>query len=282
MSEDAVPPIASLHTPKELLEIAQELLSSENPKYYRGAVLEALAALETFVHETVFSAIRSRFSNDFSKWLEDKTKMNFDDRISILVPFATGMTVDKNSRLWNAFKKTRELRKGVVHGRRKVSKSEAETVINNTAEWMAYLGSTLEFEASLLELKRWVEAQPAGFIASGEHAERIVEQFFMRSRVASVESERWFVVDGRRYHVDVILEFGGGKLVVEVKFLRGERANTFVLSNAIAQVERICRVTGIGQACVIIFTNNPDVKGTQAITQHADSKILSIAIYAAD
>ena len=52
-------PIADLHTPEELLENAEILFNSDNPKMLRAAVLEAITALEAFVHVTVFGSLEN-------------------------------------------------------------------------------------------------------------------------------------------------------------------------------------------------------------------------------
>jgi hypothetical protein len=147
-------PVASFHTPEELLETSRDLVASGNSRFYRGAALEALAALEAFVNRTVFPAFTERFSPELSKFLEEKTRMDFDSRLSVLAPIATGVAVEKEASMWKSYKHSREIRKGVVHGSKRVSKEEAEAIIRNTSEWINYLGRTIELENALLELKR--------------------------------------------------------------------------------------------------------------------------------
>jgi len=52
-------PIAYLHPPEEFLVISKILFNSDNPKMLRAAVLEAITALEAFVHVTVFGSLEN-------------------------------------------------------------------------------------------------------------------------------------------------------------------------------------------------------------------------------
>ena len=92
-------PTADLHTPEELLDNAETLLASSNPKMMRAAVLEAITALEAYVQSVVFSALGTKLDSLLVQWLEDKTKMDFDSRLSVLTPVAVGQPIDKQSTL---------------------------------------------------------------------------------------------------------------------------------------------------------------------------------------
>jgi hypothetical protein len=272
------PPTATFHSPEELLATAKELMLANNPKIYRGAILEALAALESFVHRTVFPALAARYSTDFSKWLEDKTKMDFDSRLSVLAPIATGVPVDKGSTLWLAYKQTRELRKGVVHSSRRVTVSDVDAVIENTRDWMAYLGSTIELESALLELKRWVESHPTLTIQTPAEAEQIVAQFFTRSKAANATLNKVFVVDGIHYEADAILEFGARRVLVETKFVRHKNNASNRLEEAVHQVDRLRRVSKIPQACVVLFAAWAKGNVPSNVEKHAGGDIFSVVI----
>lgn len=278
MSDQRTPPIASLHTPQELLETAKELVSTDNPKVFRGAVLEALAALESFIERTVFPALRLRFSEEFAKWLEEKTKMDFDSRLSVLAPRATGVRVAKDSSLWATYKQTRALRKGVVHGSRKITREETEEVIANTAEWLAYLGSTIELETALLELKAWVESQPGLLIRSPSEAEQLVALYFMRSKAANASLNKVFVVDGKRHEVDAVLEFGTRRVLVETKFVRDRHSINSRLAEAVHQVNRLRLVSNIRQACVVVFAVSTKADVPPNVGKHEDGDIFSVVI----
>ncbi len=127
------------HTPSELLETAQKLLDSRKPELYRAAILGAITALEGLVHVTVFGALESQFDPLFVDWLRDKTRFDFDSRLSPLTQVATGLPISKNSKLWNRYKKAKELRNQVTHSGRKVTLEEAKTVLSTIFEWMDYI-----------------------------------------------------------------------------------------------------------------------------------------------
>nr|MBA3691953.1 hypothetical protein [Acidobacteriota bacterium] len=82
--------IAQIHTPEELLDNAETLFATGNAKMMRAAVLEAITSLEAFVQTTVFSALNNKLDPLLVQWLQDKTKMDFDSRLSILTPIAVG------------------------------------------------------------------------------------------------------------------------------------------------------------------------------------------------
>ena len=275
------PPIASFHTPEELLETARELLCSGNPRYYRGAALEALAALEAFVHKTVFPALAGRFPESICRFLEEKTKMDFDSRLIVLAPLATGVPVEQTSQLWKTFKEIRNLRKGVVHGSKKVTRADVERIIANTTDWINYLGQTIELEKSLMHLKRWVEEQPAPIVRTSKDAERIIADFFSRSKAADVDLDKPILADGTHQRADAILKFGARRVIVEAKFARFRNNLNNIRADAIYQVDRYRKNSGIDQACVIIFLQATLPASTPAIEKHADGKILSVNIHAA-
>ncbi len=61
------PSVPNLHTPEELLSGAEVLLASLDEQLMRAAVLEALAALEWYVHETVFPLLGQSLPVSFAK-----------------------------------------------------------------------------------------------------------------------------------------------------------------------------------------------------------------------
>jgi hypothetical protein len=273
------PPPAILHTPAELLDTARELLASNNQKLYRGAILEALASLESFIHLTIFPSLQQRFSAEFSKWLEEKTLMDFDSRLSILAPIATGIPVGKSSALWSRYKQTRQIRKGVVHGNRKVTKAEAEAVINTTAEWMAYLGSTIELENALLELKRWVESQSISPVQTSRDAEEVIVSFFAQSGAAKQWMHQQFRVEGKYWEVDVILEFETRKVLIETKFVtQKSRFLREKINEGLRQIDRLRHISGISQAGLVIFARWSKEDVPAAVEKHSNGEVLVVLI----
>jgi hypothetical protein len=157
MTLNSTTPIADLHTPEELLDNAETLFAYNNPKMMRAAILEAITALESYVQAVVFSSLSEKLDPLLVQWLEDKTKMDFDSRLSVLTPVAVGQSIDKQSTLWTEYKRAKEIRNKVTHSGRKVSSTDARFVIDTVYKWLAYLGSTVELELALIRFKQYIE-----------------------------------------------------------------------------------------------------------------------------
>lgn len=271
-------PIADFHTPGELLSSARNLLNSGNEMHYRGAMLDALAALESYIQATVFPTLSERLSPDLSQWLENKTKMDFDSRLGILVPFATGIPIDKSSALWSRYKEIRQTRTQVVHGGKKVSYLDAEQVINNVAEWMAYLGSTVEVEKGLVSFKRWVESLPSGEIRTEADALGLVKHFFGKSTAADVEAQDRIRIGRAQYQIDAILKFGTRRVIIEAKFLRSPRSRG-IRQEAVAQVEHYMRLTNTDHAAIILFIQKKDEQPHTDLERLSEGRILIVSVY---
>ena len=126
-------------THDELLRTAEKLLESGSADMYRACVLEAVTALESVVHQVVFGLLARDFDPLFVKWLKDKTKYDFDSRLSPLAYVATGTAVRRDSQLWNDYKKVRDLRNRVTHSGLRVSKKQARFVLETVYQWIEYL-----------------------------------------------------------------------------------------------------------------------------------------------
>ena len=70
-----------VHTPDELLAGVRRLMETADPVVLPAAVLESITALEAFVHQHVFAAIRERLDSLLVTWLEEKTRMDFGSRL---------------------------------------------------------------------------------------------------------------------------------------------------------------------------------------------------------
>lgn len=106
---------ADLHSSEELLATAEALLALADPQMYRAAVLEAITALESYVSGTVFEQLALLMDPLLVKWLRDRTRMDFDSRLSVLAPVATGRPVDTASGLWQDYKTAKTIRNSVTH-----------------------------------------------------------------------------------------------------------------------------------------------------------------------
>lgn len=213
----AEPLIADLHTPEELLSLAEELLATSRPDVRRAVVLEAFTALEAFVHRTVFGLLRSKLDPLLVRWLDDKTKYRFDDRLGVLAPVALGQPLDKKSRLWTDYQKARELRNKVTHAGKKVSLNDATFVLETVRAWLAYLGSTGDVALALDGLKAHIESR-RDFVASEQSVLTAVRDYFRLSRVATPAATLPPHLSG-----DFVLKFGERNVVVDVKLVPAMR-----------------------------------------------------------
>jgi hypothetical protein len=271
-------PVAELHTPDELLTNASAMYASGDSKLFRGAILESITALEAFVQRTVFRSFEGRLDPLLVKWLEEKTRMDFDSRLSVLTPVATGLPIDKSSQLWDGYKKAKEIRNKVVHSGRKVTAADVELVMATVRDWLSYLGSTVELEAVLIALKRWVEQSSTISIENEAQANQLVARYFNRTAAAKTTVEVEINSGGRRHRADMILDFGPRKVLVETKFPRIANNVRNVIRDAVEQADALRKAANIGQACVIAFLRKRPDGVSEAVERHKGGEILSVAI----
>ncbi len=243
-------PTPELHTPEELLTAAEALLASANPDLFRAVVLEAISALEVYVHQTVFRALEGRLDPLLVKWLESKTQMDFDSRLSVIAPIATGQPVDKSASLWLDYQKAKRTRNKVTHEGRRVSRDEAAFTLETVRRWLAYLGSTASVETALAGLKRYVESQniPVG---RGHQAERLVFSYFEQTEPATAAREML----SPRSRYDLQLRFGEEVVAFEIKRTPAKRIDLelYCLQTA-RQVAMAVHEEGLSRGAVVCFT----------------------------
>jgi hypothetical protein len=204
--------------------------------------------------------------------------MDFDSRLSVLTPVATGLPIDKASKLWDGYKKAKEIRNKVVHSGRKVTATDVELVMATVREWLSYLGSTIELEAVLFALKNWVEQSGKPTIENEAQAIQLVCQYFQQTAAATTTVEVAINKGGRMRHADIILDFGPRKVLVETKFPRTAKNVRSVIRDAVDQVDELRRTANIGQACVIAFMRKRPEGVPETVERHNGGEILSIAI----
>jgi len=144
-------------SPADLLINAKSLLSSGRDNYLRPAVLEAISCLESYVQTYVFRELEHTIDPLLLRWIQDKTRNDFDSRLSVIVPVATGLRVDKRSELWNRYKRAKQIRNRVTHVGKRVSLEEAVFVIDTVEAWLTYLASTITLQLRLENLREDVE-----------------------------------------------------------------------------------------------------------------------------
>jgi hypothetical protein len=226
MSNLRTPPSADIDTPEELLANAERHYSSSDINAMRAAVLEAMAALETFVSKKVFSSLDGKLDPLLVRWLETKTRMDFDSRLSILVPVALGRPIDIRGSLWQDYQVARSIRHRVVHAGARVSRERARFVIDTVYKWLAFLGSSVEIQVALLGLRRFFERQPSLTINNEREAVDLIVKYFSKSKAVDVLSEE--VLSRSNFRPDVVLKFGPYTVVIEAKFSRGQNISYFV------------------------------------------------------
>jgi len=244
-------PDANIHTPEEILENARILFETSNPRMMRAAILEAITALEAYVQYVVFLALESRYPQPIVELLDAKTRLDFDSRLSILVPAATGLEIKTNSSLWNSYKKAKQIRNQVTHTGSKVSSKDAKFVIDTVEEWLAYLASTAAMEIALVELKRYIETNRIP-IKTAKDAEQAIAEYFGRTSAAINKTQ--VPIDARKkMRVDVALKFKEKIVIVETKFLK-ESPSSELIERTVRQVEEYMDVSRVSTAAVVIFT----------------------------
>ncbi len=264
-TKTTIPP-ADLHTPEELLDNAETLMATKNPKMMRAAVLEAITALESYVQTVVFSSLGEKLDSLLVRWLEEKTKMDFDSRLSVLTPLAVGHSVDKQSALWAEYKRAKEIRNKVTHSGRKVSPTDARIVIDTVYRWLAYLGSTVKIELALIGLKRYVEEKSLK-VTSELEAIRIILDYFGETKASLNAREVAILYGNKTIRPDLILKIGSYTTLVETKFLKANAHS--ILKNMIQQTTTYLAATGISQGATIIFQQGDLQDVNPSVTQHS-------------
>jgi hypothetical protein len=264
---------APVHTPDELLVGARRLLETDDPVVRRAAVLEAITALEAFVHQQVFAVLRERLDPLLVKWLEDKTRMDFDSRLSVLTPIATGLPVDQQADLWNRYKRAKSLRNAVTHSGRKVSVEDANGVLQTVHDWLAYLASSVEVDSALAEFKREVELGRLT-ITDERSASQAIANYFSRSAPAAEALE---LTVSRGFHADVVLRFGNRLVVIEIKFLRTGRAWDKIV-NGVKQIEGLMAQANAERGALVVFSHEALPPNESHLTTVANGKISIISV----
>lgn len=245
-------PTADLHTPDELLAVAQSLIAANDPKVRRAAVLEAITALEAYVERTVVGLLNTLVDPLLAKWIAERTRMDFDARLRVVTPFVLGRPVDPASDLWASYKRAKTIRNRVTHSGARVSSADAAFVVDTVRNWLAYLGSSAEVALSLQALKDHVEGH--GFsVSDGRQAEMLVGDYFGdTSALLGAKDD-----SASRMRPDLVLAFGGETVVVEIKLVKSTvRDLESWIAEAASQALRYANANNITRAAVVIFVRS--------------------------
>ena len=205
--------------------------------------------------------------------------MDFDSRLEIITPLAIDLPVDKNTGLWNDYKKSRKIRQGMVHLGRKVSQGEAKFVIDTVYKWIAYLSSTVGLELALIELKNYVEHNHIP-IARERDAISVITDYFAKFKTASeIEPEAEIIVEGFQSSMiaDLILRLGPHKIVVETKFSKNLAIHHLV-KRGIEQVLSYVKHIGATQAALIIFEQGEIEPDFDKVLKFEDGSVYVVVI----
>lgn len=272
-------PSADLHTPEELLAVAASLLDSGDPTVRRAVVLEAITALEAFVQRTVFGLLDDMLDPLLVRWIEERSRMDFDARLSTLTSVALGKRVDTSSSLWSQYKRAKTIRNRVTHTGSRVSHEDAAFVLETVREWLAYLGSTAEVTLALQGLRGQVESGRL-HVVDTRSAIAAVQRYFSATP-ASVTLDAAPLGPSRR--VDVLLRYDAYTVVVEVKIIPPAAGDLEAwISAAVGQVVDYVAVTESSRGAVVIFSQGPVPEAYRGVRIRADGLVSVVVIRVPD
>jgi len=254
--ENKLTNFAEKHSPQDLLLIADQLLSENDPNKYRAVVLEAITALECFVYQKVFGILNNNLDPLLVNWLEEKTRSDFDSRLSVFTPVATKINIDKKKNiLWVKYLKARNIRNKVAHTGKIISYEEAKEVRDTVFEWLSFLGCTSEIDMELIKLRKYYES-------SGTHIknERDCESF-VRDYFSKINTQKEYRLPNGKV-ADLLIEYGKLTVLIEVKFHTGDEISFRKhIDSAVTQLESLLKNSGITRGVIIAFQKGEIYKG---------------------
>ena len=255
----------------QLLASAQVLVTSNDPMMFRPAVFEAIGALESYVLKVVVELLREKIPDLLVKWLLEKTKMDFDSRLKVLTPIALGRTEDiERPGLWKDYIKAKEYRNKATHTGKKVTREEARFVIKTVHAWMSYLGSTAEFDLSLLGLRKYIESNPV-FLPAGiatqdrtrhveEKIQGIIGRYYKKVHGLSAMHDMQEYKCGQISAIDTLLEFGSEKVAFEYKIMpQLEGVDQWLDSCRHNIIRKMRFAEDVGRCVIIVFFDGIEV-----------------------
>jgi hypothetical protein len=182
-------------TPAELLETAEELFKMGNSKMYRAAILEAITALESYVATEILEKLESVVGNEFAKWLEEKTRFDFDSRLGALTSFVTGVEIEKDGKLWSDYKKSKEIRNKVTHSGKKVTKEQSRLIIDIAYEWIDFLNQAQKIGRKNQAKDKSAYDLLGQFVQVSARLEKVIYSALMKFEPERVDPRRVFRVE---------------------------------------------------------------------------------------
>jgi hypothetical protein len=268
---------AELHTPEELLAGAESLLMSDDPQLMRAAVLEAISSLESYVYKTVFGILQTKLDALLVKWLEDKTRMDFDSRLYELTSIATGKKIDKKDSLWESYKQAKTIRNQVTHSGQKVSKEQAKSVIRTVYDWLSFLGSTAEVDLALLGLKKYIEREKVS-ITKEDDCLKIISKYFSETEAAITDFQRTINIGRHRLYIDAALKFGEQTVLVETRIVSPKLTSKSALNEIAEIMYGYLNATNTSRGAIILFSKEKLPESFRTIQRLRQGRISVIGI----
>ena len=270
---------AELHSPEELLATAEALLALADPQMYRAAVLEATTALEAYVSGAVFERLELLLDPLLVRWLRDKTRSDFDTRLTVLSPVATGRAVDTTSALWKDYKAARQIRNRVAHAGARVTYEKAAFVLTTVRHWMAFIGSTAELTITLDGLRRYVETARVP-VRDERDAGSLVQRYFAKSPRDMVVTRE---AHDRGQVFDFILQFSDQRVAVEVKVLLPNVDDVEVgIRDFTEGFAGIVRAGQFSRGALVVFTRSVPPEAYRVARVVEDGDLSVVVIHAPD
>jgi len=182
-------------TPAELLETAEQLYKTGESKMYRAAILEAITALETYIATNILSKLNTRVGKEFSDWLDEKTRFDFDSRLGVLTSFVTRVKIDKQSKLWNDYKKAKQIRNNVTHTGKRVTKDQGRFVINTVYEWVEFLNQAQDIKDEGKGKDKSASDLLGQLVQASARLERLIYSALMKFESGKIDPRRVFRVE---------------------------------------------------------------------------------------
>ena len=268
---------ADLLTPDELLVGANSLLLYDEPLFMRAVVLEAYAALETYVKLTIDEILNNNPHAEYVNLIEEVRKDRIDERIGILTDVGIGQPLSRQGNLWNNFKRVQEIRNQTTHLGYKVNHQLAQFVVTVIHDLLAFLGSTAEVDLSLLGLKKFIEREKIS-IANEQECVSIVKEYYMQTKSAVIKTEKSLVFHDSRMIVDILLKFGEYTIQVETKFSSFMENFDTIYDSVVEKALSNLNLTQISRAAIIIFTKGQLSESFNKVKTTEDGRISIIAI----
>ena len=182
-------------TPAELLETAEQLFKMGESKMYRAAILEAITALETYIATNIISNLNMSVGDELADWLNEKTRFDFDSRLGVLTSFITKVKIDRQGKLWNDYKRAKNIRNNVTHTGKRVTKDQGRFVINTVYEWIDFLNQTQEIKNEGKTKDKSAYDLLGQFVQASARLERLIYSALMKFDSGKIDPRRTFRVE---------------------------------------------------------------------------------------